>query len=146
MGVEMKVNAGLWIDHLKAIIVVTFEGGEKTLEIQSHVEAQASWPEDVRGLGAVETVQARAADGRQRAYVSQLNRFYTEVIGAIRDAEAILIFGPGAAKEELAGHLGRARLGDLVVGVDRAERMTVAQITTRIRQHFSPALTQGEVA
>lgn len=139
----MKVNAGLWIDHLKAMIVITFEGGEKTLEILSHADGL---PGRIDGSGALDATQPlRTDEGRKRAYTVQLNRFYTEVIGAIRDAESILIFGPGAAKEELAGHLGRARLGDKVVGVEPAERMTDPQVAARIREHFHTALA-AEVA
>ena len=140
----MKVNAGLWIDHLKAMIVITFEGGEKKLEILSHAD---SLPGRINGGLATDATQPlRTEEGRKRAYTVQLNRFYTEVIGAIRDAEAILIFGPGEAKEELAGHLGRARLGDKVIGVEAAERMTDPQVAARIREHFQPSLSSVGVA
>ena len=140
----MKVNAGLWIDHLKAMIVITFEGGEKTLEIFSHADILPGRIDGVRALDPDATQPLRTDEGLKRAHTSQLNRFYTEVITAIRDAEAILIFGPGEAKEELAGHLGRARLGDKVIGVESAERMTDPQVAARIRDHFGAL--QGAVA
>ena len=119
----MKVNVGLWIDHLKALIVVTFEGGEKKLEILSDLEA---------------------TQGRGPA--AQLIRFYTEVIEAIRDGESILIFGPGEAKEELRTHLGRARLGDKIIGVEPAEAMTLPQIVAKVRERYHPALFQPGMA
>ena len=142
----MKVNAGLWIDHLKAMIVITFEGGEKKLEILSHADVTPGRLEDARALAPDATQPLRTDEGRKRAYTVQLNRFYTEVIGAIRDAESILIFGPGEAKEELAGHLGRARLGDKVIGIEPAERMTDPQVAARIREYFHTALATVGVA
>ena len=42
------------------------------------------------------------ADGRQdRKFADQLNIYYDEVISILRDAESILLFGPGEAKGEL---------------------------------------------
>jgi stalled ribosome rescue protein Dom34 len=125
----MLVSAGLWIDHVKALIVITFEGGEKKLAILSHVEPQ---PE--------------ADAGRQRTFTGHLNRFYAEVIKAIRDAESILIFGPGEAKVELRNHLDRACLGAKVVGVEPADEMTEPQIAAKVRERFQPRYIQQGTA
>ena len=118
----MKVDAGLWIDHQSTRIVITFPGGEKKLELQSHVE----------DLGP-----GTAVDDRGR-----LNRFYTEIIEAIRDAETILIFGSGEARNELCHHLERARLGDKIIGVAAADPMTVAEIAAKVREHLPPEPVQ----
>jgi hypothetical protein len=34
----LMTNAGLWIDHAKALIVIIFDGGERKLEILSHAD------------------------------------------------------------------------------------------------------------
>jgi hypothetical protein len=122
----MKVNAGLWIDHLKALIVITFDGGEKKLEILSHLEVQP----------------ARAGENLPRTLTGELNRFYTEVIGVIRDAEAILIFGPGEAKDDLSKHLVRACLADKIIAVEPADTMTDPQVAAKVRERFSSALAK----
>ena len=142
----MRVNAGLWIDHVKALIVITFEGGERSLEIQSHVESQPGRVDGVRSLEPFEAQLVKADDSRQRTYTGQLNRFYTEVIEAIRDAESILIFGPGEAKEDLCKHLGRARLGDKVIGLEPADRMTDPQVAAKVREHFQLAHAKAGAA
>lgn len=125
----MKVNAGLWIDHQRTLIVITFPGGEKKLELLSRLE-----------------VRPDGTTGSSGAELGLLNRFYTEVIGAIRDAEAILIFGPGEARTELRQHLERARLGHKVIGVEAAEKMTDPQIAAKVREHFQSMKIQDTKA
>ena len=112
----MKVHAGLWIDHQRTLIVITFPGGEKKLEVRAQVEALPS--------------------GAPRTDPGRLNPFYTEVITAIRDAEAVLIFGPDEARNELRHHLERARLGRKISGVEEAENMTVPELAAKVREHF----------
>jgi hypothetical protein len=142
----MKVNAGLWIDHLKALIVITFEGGERKLEIQSHAANEPGRVFGVRCLAPFEAQLVKVDDSRQRAYMSQLNLFYSEVIEAVRDAESILIFGPGEAKDDLRQHLTRAQLGQKVVGVEPADRMTDHQIENRVHAFFHPTFAKMETA
>ena len=81
-----------------------------------------------------------------RAATTFLNQFYTEVIEAIRDAEAILIFGPGEAKTELRQHLERARLGSKVIGVETADKMTDPEIAAKVREHFQSVQVPGTPA
>lgn len=129
----MKVNAGLWIDQERALIVIAFPGGEKKLELRSQVAPRPD------GTGS-----ARA--DAQCITSSLLNPFYTEVIGAIRDAEAILIFGPGEARNELRQHLERARLGSKVIGVEVADKMTDPEIGAKVRDHFQSVTFQATPA
>jgi hypothetical protein len=65
-----------------------------------------------------------------------LNIYYDAVIASIRDAESILIFGPGEAKGELKERLEKSGLAGIIVGVEAADKMTDHQITARVRQHF----------
>ena len=125
--IPMKVNAGLWIDHLKALVVITFDGGERRLEILSNVK-----PLPGRTNGRQAMVSA----------MGQFNGFYTAVICAIRDAESIVIFGPGEAKDDLNRRLARARLGDKVMSLESADRMTDLQIATKVRAFFQSPLAK----
>jgi hypothetical protein len=58
------------------------------------------------------------------------------VIAHLRDAESILIFGPGEAKEELEKCLASKGLGGRIVGIETVDKMTDRQIAARVRQHF----------
>lgn len=70
-------------------------------------------------------------------FEGHLNVYYDAVIAATRDAEAILIFGPGQAKGELKKRLEKSRRGARIVGVETVDRMTDHQIAAKVRERFS---------
>ena len=78
-----------------------------------------------------------ADDSRQRTLTGHLNLFYDAVIASVRNAESILIFGPGEAKDALKGRLEGARLGGRVIGIETVDKMTKPQIAATVRQHFA---------
>ena len=132
----MKVNAGMWIDHLKTVIVITFEGGEKQHEIRSHVETRLGRMDGVHNMVPFEALPAQAEGTPGQVWSALLKTYYAEIIEAVRDAQALLIFGPGEAKEELRGHLQRALLGERILGVEAAGPMTDTQIAAKVRDAF----------
>jgi hypothetical protein len=107
----MKPTVGLWIDHRKAVIVVVSEKGEETTQIDSHVESQPGRVAGVRSTTPYEWQHVPADDSHQRKLTGHLHDYYDEVIAFIRDAESILIFGPGEAKDELNKRLHRDKQG-----------------------------------
>jgi hypothetical protein len=132
----MKPTIGLWIDHRKAVIVVASEKGEETTQIDSHVESQPGRVAGVRSTTPFESQQVPADDSHERKLTGHLHDYYDEVIAFIRDAEAILIFGPGEAKDELNKRLHRAKLGASIVAVQTVDRMTDREIAAKIREYF----------
>ena len=91
----MTTKVGLWIDHRKAIIVAVTDKGEEIGLIISKVEKQLRRSGDSVLKGPYESEQVPADASRQRAFTGHLNIYYDAVIACIRDAESILIFGPG---------------------------------------------------
>ena len=132
----MKTTAGLWIDHRKAVIAIVSADGEETLEIDSHVEKQPGRLAGVRSTTPYEAQQVPADDSREREFTGELHHYYDEVIAAIRDAESILIFGPGEAKGELKKRLEHAKLGSHIIAVETADKMTDGQIAAKVREYF----------
>lgn len=102
----MKREVGVWIDHRKAVIATL--------------------------AGADETVGPAAA----HADSSALDQYYDAVIARIRDADSILIFGPGEARVELKERLDKHLLGGLIVGSEPADKMSGRQIAAKVRRHF----------
>ncbi|MEZ2226161.1 hypothetical protein [Microcoleus sp.] len=133
----MKTKVGLWIDHRKATVVTITEKGEEIKEIISEVEKQPRRSGDSPLKGTYESRQIPADNSRQRTLTGELNIYYDEVIAYIRDAESILIFGPGEAKNELKERLERNKLGGRIVGIETVDKMTDSQILAKIRQHFT---------
>ena len=77
-----------------------------------------------------------ADDSRERRSTGLLNIYYNAVIACIRDAESILIFGPGEAKGELKKRLQRNKLGGRIVAIETIDRMTDRQIAAKVRRYF----------
>ena len=133
----MSTKVGLWIDHRQAIVVAITEQGEKIQEIVSSVERQLQRAGDRPLEGDYEVVQVPADDRRQRDFTKHLNIYYAAVITSIRDAESILIFGPGEAKGELKEQLEKNNLGGHIVGIETVDKMTNPQIAAKVRQYFA---------
>jgi hypothetical protein len=138
----MKTKVGLWIDHRKANIVTVTDQGDEMGLIVSKVEKQPRRSGDSPLKGSYEPLQVPASDSLQKTLTGHLNIYYNAVIASIRDAESILIFGPGEAKGELKERLERSGLGGHIVGVETADNMTDRQISAKVRQHFSSSARQ----
>jgi len=132
----MGTKVGLWIDHRKAFIVAVTNKGEETRLIISKVEKQPGRFGGKRSTTPYESQLVPADDSRQKTFMGHLNIYYDAVIGCIRDAESILIFGPGEAKIELKKRLERDKLGGRIVGVETMDKMTNNQIAVKVRQYF----------
>jgi stalled ribosome rescue protein Dom34 len=126
----MKSAAGMWIDHRKAVIVIVSDQGEETKQIESDMEKH------VRFSGGSRSEQGGGEDQQDRQFTGHLNAYYDEVIAHLRDAESILIFGPGEAKGELEKRLASKGLSGRVVGIETVDKMTDRQIAAKVRQHF----------
>jgi hypothetical protein len=133
----MITKVGLWIDHEKAIVVAITEKEEEITLIISMAEKQLRRSGDSPLKGSYESQQVPADDRRQRTFTGHLNIYYDAVIASIRNAESILIFGPGKAKDELKKRLEKNNLGGRVVGIETVDRMTERQIAAKVRQHFA---------
>ena len=77
-----------------------------------------------------------AEDQRDRRFTGHLNKYYDQVIACIRDADSILILGPGEAKVELEERLGKEALRGRIVGIETVDKMTDRQVVARVRQRF----------
>ena len=131
----MKRTKGLWIDHRKAVVVTVTDKGEDVKEMLSHVEKQLGRFEGARSTTPYPAQLVPADDSQQRDLTGQLDKYYDEVISHLRDAEVILIFGPGEAKGELMKRIERIKLSGRVAGVETADKMTVPQIATKVRKY-----------
>jgi hypothetical protein len=131
----MRTKVGLWIDHRKALIVAVTDKGEEIRLIISKVE-QPGRSGGMRSTTSYESQLVPADDSRERRSMGLLNIYYNAVIACIRDAESILILGPGEAKGELKKRLVRNKLHGRIVGIETIERMTDREIAAKVRRYF----------
>jgi hypothetical protein len=124
----MKKEVGLWIDQKKAVIFRLADEGAEIKRIHSELK------NNVRFSGGVQ--KESVADHEDERSNGHLNNYYDEVLSYVRDAESILIFGPGEAKLELKKRLENMELHGHIVGIESAEKMTDSQIVAKVRQRF----------
>jgi hypothetical protein len=127
----MKKQAGLWIDHRKAVIVIISDDGEEIKTIVSDMEKH------VRFSGGDGSEDGYSEDVRDRQFGNHLNSYYDQVISVVRNADSIQIFGPGEAKGELEKRLKNEGLKDHALSVETADKMTDRQVSAKVREHFS---------
>jgi hypothetical protein len=143
----MKTIVGLWIDHRKAIVVtLSDKGDQQTREILSDAEKQGGRINGKRSTASFESQQMRADDKQQRGFTKHLKVFYEEVLSCIRDAESVLIFGPGEAKGELKKLMEQNNLQERVAVLESADKMTDRQIAAKARDYFSNEKILGRIA
>ncbi len=124
----MKRKVGIWVDHRKTVIVSVTDKGEETSLIRSDMEKHIRYSDSPQ--------EDSAEDQRDKRFTGHLNKYYDDIISCIRDAEAILIFGPGEAKGELEKRLESEALSGRIVGIETVDKMTDRQIAAKVRQYF----------
>lgn len=119
----MKINAGVWVDHREAVIVLMSDDAETTTRVLSNVQkqhAQEVPPDDIR----------------ERVHTEHLSRYYDEIIARVNAAGAVLIFGPGEAKGELKKRFESSKSENRVISVETADNMSDGQAAAQVRRHF----------
>jgi hypothetical protein len=132
----MGTKMGLWIDHKKTVIVSISGKGEEIKHVISKVEKQTRRSGDAPLKGSFDSYQVPPENKKQKAFTRHLNIYYDAVIAAIRDAAAIVIFGPGEAKVELKKRLLKKNFAGQVKGVETADKMTDRQFAIKVRKLF----------
>jgi stalled ribosome rescue protein Dom34 len=132
----MKREVGLWIDHRQSVIVILLDQGEELERINSEMGKHIRYSGASQSKNVVGSHDDAAEDIRDRRFDNHLKEYYDTVISHLRDADSILIIGPGEAKGELQKRLEAEALGGRIVGIETADKMTDGQITAAVRQHF----------
>ena len=125
----MKKELGLWIDHREAIISVFNADASETKQLESDMEKHVRLSSGSAG--------EKDEDIRDHRIANHLKKYYDEVITHIRDADSILIMGPGEAKGELKKQLESERLGERIVAVETTDKLTDRQVAEKVREYFS---------
>jgi len=142
----MKKYIGIWVDHKKAVIV-TKKRPERSYEedveiavtqISSDVERKVRLAGGSRTRNTPWGPQEVAVDSKIEArQKQQLKKFYHQIIEFIKDADKILIMGPGEAKLELKKEIEKSKaLIPKIVGVHTSDKMTNNQIAAKVKSYF----------
>ena len=134
----MEKYAGVWIDHEKAFIVRKYFDNEDSFCLESGVEgsfrlsggSRTSTPYGPQDVSSEKKIE------RRRSH--HLHQYYQEIIKKIRNADRIMIFGPGEAKFELEKEMKEIKeLNAKIAGIETADKMTERQIAAKIKKFFA---------
>jgi len=133
-------NIGLWIDHKKTVLVVQDEHGENIQQIESGVGRHIHYRGASHSKSPFSAQYQQGDDQLDNKFTEQLNKFYEKVIAQIRQADAVLIFGPGEAKRELEKRIAHAKVKVPVMKIETADKMTERQIAAKVRNYFQQTI------
>lgn len=132
---------GLWIDHKQAIIVDMNNNGEMLRRIPSHADSKIRLSGGYGGATPYAPQDVASERRLERRRKLQLHKYYQRVIRNIRQADGIVIMGPGQAKIELVKEMRSSNdLSKKILGVEAANRMTDSQLRARLRNALASRL------
>lgn len=136
----MLNKTGIWIDQKKAVIV---NYNEKNEEQFYRIESGFEGKERTDGEGKEKNTTRMGTHfnidekGLENRHKEILRKFYLEIILRINDGAEVYIFGPAAAKDELAAKIrSYESLNILIQKLDNADSMTDNQVAAKIRRFF----------
>lgn len=135
----MKKNIGLWLDHKKALILVLAERSEEFKRIESNIKRHVRFRGGARGRTPFAAQYYAAEDRTDKRLKSHLHKYYREIIGDIRNADSLLIMGPGEAKHELETCMVHDRVKGRIAEVETADKLTDRQFKAKVRRYFEKA-------
>ncbi len=132
----MRKEIGIWVDHRKAVIVTIENKAAVTREVLSNMEKHVRYSGGDHENSSGDSSGSNAEDMQDRKFNNRLGNYYEALVTLIRDADSILIFGPGEAKAELKNQLVQDNLGGKIAAIETEDKMTVRQITAKVQMHF----------
>ena len=119
-------NLGIWMDHANAHLIAFTTDQMETKSIDSAFTHQ----QKTEGLSKNENVMHNKEQHEEAAY-------YKQLMEVIKKYDAVLLFGPTTAKDELANLMKENHLFEKIkVSVVNAEKMTENQEHAFVKKHF----------
>ncbi|MEW5940119.1 MAG: hypothetical protein AB1750_10680 [Chloroflexota bacterium] len=132
----MNRDLGLWIDHKQAYLI--WSGKTKVDVIPSNLEPRARHPAGGTRIGGRYNQRVDSELRYNDRYNQRLQKFYSNVIAVMQNADSIFIMGPGEAKRELEKAIERRKsLRQRLVKVETADKMTVNQMIAYVKEFFT---------
>jgi hypothetical protein len=140
---RMTNNVGVWIDHQRAVLVRITDDGE-TIEEILFADVAARSPGGTQLTTSFTPRDFVAEDKRDRKAMIAFNKYYDKVIDRLKDAEAIVVLGPGEAKGEFVKRFESKKTRGRIRHVETADKMSDRQIAARLREYEGTELPRAQ--
>ena len=130
----MSRNVGLWIDHKQAY-AIWYEDGRVDV-ITSHIEPPAHFSGGTQ-LGGKLNQKGDMELRHNDRFTLQLHKYYQQVMSILRNADSILVMGPGEAKIEFEKMLKKNKsMQNRILKVETVGKMTRNQMIAHVRKFY----------
>ena len=129
----MNRNVGLWIDHKQAYAIWSTDGRVEVIPSRIEPPAHSGGTQ----LGGKLNQKADVELHHNERFRLQLSKYYQQVMSALKNADSILIMGPGKAKIELEKTIKKNKsMQKRVRKVETADKMTKNQMIAYVRKFY----------
>ncbi len=134
-----KVLTGVWLDSNVAHIISLTGSSEEIKSIKSQIDhghihggARSSTP-----YGPQDAVSESKMTNRKK---QQFEKYYQNIIGLIKNSDAVYILGPSTSKIGLQKAMqNKQELAKKIMGVETSDSITINQIRAKVRKFYSTA-------
>ena len=134
-------NIGVWMDKVKAHVITISNDVEKMTTVYSEIENYnigGGSGSRLKG-GPQDVVQDSKYLEREK---HSFKAYFKDIVPFLKDADAIVIFGPAEAGEKFNKKLQKKHplIGNKVTAVIKADSMTINQTKALVRDYFKKEL------
>ncbi len=129
----MDRNVGLWIDQRQAYAIWSHDGRVEVIPSRIEPPTHSGGTQ----LGGKLNQKADVELHHNERFRLQLNKYYQQVMSAVKNADSILIMGPGKAKIELEKAIKKNKnMQKRILKVQTADKMTKNQMIAYVRKFY----------
>lgn len=136
----MTTQAGIWMDHQKAITVILNNDQVDLAIIESNTKPPSKTSGGHRQVSPYSHQDVVAEDHRKRHFEEELSRYFGKILHRIRSSTDLVLLGPGQAKKEFKNYLHDQSPDIQLRECKSAERMTDAEFTRYVCNFFNHEL------
>tara|TARA_R110000868_G_scaffold60723_2_gene185070 strand:- start:340 stop:747 length:408 start_codon:yes stop_codon:yes gene_type:complete len=130
---------GIWMDKEKAHIVSLSESGEKMETILSEIEffnRTGTGGSRVKSGVTQDVIHEKTYTEREK---HQLKSYFNNLANAIKNADAIALFGPADTNEKFGKELkaNYKQIAAKIKTISKADSMTENQVKALVREYFN---------
>lgn len=129
---------GVWIDNKRAIVVTLNSGNETVKIIKSGIEKRNRFEGEGKQYTRMGNQFSNFEKVEEKKFEQAFKAYLKGVVGAIKDADSIVILGPAEAKVRLHKAISKSgKLLDKIKLVETADSMTDNQVVALIKSHYN---------
>ena len=132
-----RIQAGIWIDTEKAVIVFLKGKGHDIKIVDSLIEGRERVPGEKKLFSRFGIQFSNIETKKENRKIHEVKNYLKKVVDEIKSAEEVVLFGPGEMKTELEKYmLGRTLQSPVIRRVETTDSMTQNQTVARVKEFY----------